>query len=654
MSIKQCIWNRIYEKNKIVRNRHQNNLLFGECEGVFGKTKEIISLGRLNHKSNAKIKFPEYSVLYDIDLFKKKILENEVISFDIFDTLLLRPFCRPTDLFYLLEYKNGIPNFRELRIRAEQYARKITVKKNGEVNIFDIYNVLQKWCHIDPKAGVEQEIELESQLCFAHPFVSELYQYAIDHKKEVIVTSDMYIPSDKLRVILEKKGFLNLTDIYVSCDYEASKYAGQLPKLIREKYGNKKILHIGDNKHSDYVVWKNYAEDSILLYNVNQKGMNNRLFAETTIQGSVYAGIVNAFLYNGFSNPCKNPYFEYGYVYGGILTLGFCQWLNSTVQHEKADKILFLARDCKIIKEIYDIQYPKENNTYFLTSRIALLPILCELSFDTFVDEAFKARLLYENMTILQTFRDLDLETVSDTFCLEGYTADMHIQIKDWNDFKQKIFSFKEEIRKVYCEKYINLKKYISQQIGNCKKIMIVDLGWRGSSIIYLKYMIEKEFPGISVIGAMLGTLDCSLSRMRICDSTIYSYLFSPNDSVYEKVNGKTFLYADERLYLEYMYTDVINSVIGYSCEEDGTISEIYETKDINKNSAMVIDMHAGIRQFVKDYNEYLGPLKDVIVLDKETAYSPMYRLLQTNKSLKRFFVDFNEKKSTVHGYLKE
>lgn len=34
---------------------------------------------------------------------KSEVLKYDVISFDIFDTLLLRPFIKPTDLFWYIE-----------------------------------------------------------------------------------------------------------------------------------------------------------------------------------------------------------------------------------------------------------------------------------------------------------------------------------------------------------------------------------------------------------------------------------------------------------------------------------------------------------------------------------------------------------------------
>ncbi len=41
-----------------------------------------------------------------LDGAKSEILKYDVISFDIFDTLLLRPFIKPTDLFLYIETKS--------------------------------------------------------------------------------------------------------------------------------------------------------------------------------------------------------------------------------------------------------------------------------------------------------------------------------------------------------------------------------------------------------------------------------------------------------------------------------------------------------------------------------------------------------------------
>ena len=65
----------------------------------------------------------------------------DVISFDIFDTLLLRPFANPTDLFYIIGKRLDMPEFHKLRIEAEKRAREIAIAETGsrEITIYNIY-----------------------------------------------------------------------------------------------------------------------------------------------------------------------------------------------------------------------------------------------------------------------------------------------------------------------------------------------------------------------------------------------------------------------------------------------------------------------------------------------------------------------------------
>ena len=74
-------------------------------------------------------------------LMAKKFLVNDIISFDIFDTLILRPFDDPKSLFFLLGEKNKCPGFKRYRELAEKLARQEAFEKNGtyEVTLRDIY-----------------------------------------------------------------------------------------------------------------------------------------------------------------------------------------------------------------------------------------------------------------------------------------------------------------------------------------------------------------------------------------------------------------------------------------------------------------------------------------------------------------------------------
>ena len=75
-----------------------------------------------------------------------RMLQYEVISFDVFDTLLFRPFSQPTTIFHIIGKRLNIPEFYQTRIEAERIAHEIAIARTGnrEICIDDIYDVIEK------------------------------------------------------------------------------------------------------------------------------------------------------------------------------------------------------------------------------------------------------------------------------------------------------------------------------------------------------------------------------------------------------------------------------------------------------------------------------------------------------------------------------
>ncbi|MBO7219405.1 MAG: hypothetical protein J6V40_05475, partial [Clostridia bacterium] len=103
-------------------------------------------------------------------LVKYKLLHYDVVSFDIFDTLILRPFQTPSDLFMVLGDKFNQINFKNIRYNAEQYVRNNMSAKEGhrEVTIYDIYKEVNRETGIDVDTGVQTEFQAEKDFCFAN------------------------------------------------------------------------------------------------------------------------------------------------------------------------------------------------------------------------------------------------------------------------------------------------------------------------------------------------------------------------------------------------------------------------------------------------------------------------------------------------------
>ena len=69
----------------------------------------------------------------------------DVVCFDVFDTLIFRPFARPTHLFWQLEGAFAYPNLARLRIRGEELARREKKKTAGtaEVTLPEIWQQVE-------------------------------------------------------------------------------------------------------------------------------------------------------------------------------------------------------------------------------------------------------------------------------------------------------------------------------------------------------------------------------------------------------------------------------------------------------------------------------------------------------------------------------
>ena len=112
-----------------------------------------------------------------VDKFVGKLKEYEVISFDIFDTLIFRSVAQPTDVFYFVGEKMDIMDFKNIRSWAEWDARMKCNAKNGhmEIDIQDIWENLAEDVGCDARVGMQMELDLERSICYANPFMLSVW-----------------------------------------------------------------------------------------------------------------------------------------------------------------------------------------------------------------------------------------------------------------------------------------------------------------------------------------------------------------------------------------------------------------------------------------------------------------------------------------------
>ncbi len=195
----------------------------------------------------------------------------KVLSFDIFDTLILRRVKQPCDIFGVLFERNKAylePYFScEGWIKFRQEIENVARTKKNEANISDIYSAGRAYI---PSVSfmIEQEFRCECDACIINDEIAREIEKAKQQGYKVILISDMYWPMEYIRRLLSCCGFnLELDGIYISCDYGESKANGALFDVILSKHNllPSEIYHKGDNIRSDYI-------------NPLSKGINAKLY----------------------------------------------------------------------------------------------------------------------------------------------------------------------------------------------------------------------------------------------------------------------------------------------------------------------------------------------------------------------------------------
>lgn len=403
-----------------------------------------------------------YKKSKDNDFLYREIEKYDVISFDIFDTLLVRPYAKPTDLFLHLEYLYNAEGFHKKRIEAEKIARKNN--NYEEVGIDDIYEEITE----EFKFLKEKEIELEKQILTSHREMKNIYDYALSLGKKVIITSDMYLPKYIIEDILSKNGFLGYYKLYLSSDKQLSKYTGKLYGYILDdlNINPNNILHIGDNYQSDFVNAKNFGINAELCSKIVDILLSNNKRAKILLDNNkdnLFASIIIGILSLGIFNKNNKEYWNnFGFTYAGPAILAYSYWLNKKSYEDNIDRLFFIARDGFTLKKVFDI-INKGNikSEYIYAPRIlyTLITLDYEIKSKFFPVEYFE-----DIKLILTYFKDKDEY-------LKEHTPNSFSSEEGHKFILKNI----ERYKKLANAEYNKYKTYIEKYIQTNEKIGVVD-----------------------------------------------------------------------------------------------------------------------------------------------------------------------------------
>lgn len=522
------------------------------------------------------------------------------------------------------------------------------------MSLQDIWENLEEDTGLNAEEGMRLECETEEKLCYSNPYMLQVWKRLQKLGKRMIIVSDMYLPRSCIERILQKTGYMGAERIYISNEYGENKAGGDLFHRVIRDFSGARIVHIGDNPHSDQKMAKASGLDILPYQNVNKNVLLYRPMDMSSMIGGAYRGLVSNHLYNG-SEKFSIDY-EYGYVYGGLFVVGYCHFIHEYYEQHYLDRLLFLARDGDILNRVYQKLYPDDRTVYVYWSRKAATKLMADEDKHDFF-RRFIYHKVNQKVTIGEALRSMELEQLLP-------------ELSDWQEIwdvwerksgagrKQKFIDLRaedeltdknayllrrfieakwERVMTHYEEQQVAAEKYYREILHGCENVAAVDIGWAGSGALALSHLVEKVWGmDCRITGIVAGTntihnAQPDASDPFLQDGRLVAYLYSGqmNRDLLKKHDPN----KDYNVFWELLLSSLTPSFQGFHDGRYQTEKEsIYlETVDITLefgkydfNPEGIGEIQRGILDFAEQYLEHFGAFPYMFRISGRDAYAPM------------------------------
>ena len=496
---------RILDINEVVRMDNIAIIVVarpGSCKVI---TKRIGALCREHNVPLFDIRgndlLEEKKVVYDFKAVsgytKQELLraidESEAVSFDLFDTLLVRNVSSLDDLLSIIDIrlrdKNiNITDFVNIRTRAE---KKLSIGRAPRLD--KIYGeVLNSTNELNADAEelsiIEYAVDLDT--IEARREMVTLVNEIIEMGKPVYITSDCYYSKTQLQEILKVIGVDKVTDIIVSCEYDTSKTGNLFEKLIAIA-GTKNIIHIGDDTVADEESAKRHGIKAFRIYSAIELleliGGLNLLYNDQSLSDRIRIGMFTANLFNSpfqFEDDSKyinvNSPFDIGYLFAAPMVMDFTRWFEEKTIELGIENRWLCARDGFLLRRLYEVMYPDVRVEYFYTSRISAI----RAGMDSFedIEHVDSMKFTGEVEDNLRTRFGIDIA------CISG---------DDIDEDESGLLKYVKPIIQNSIVKRENNKKYINSLNVKDGDISLFDFVAKGTSQLYIQKLVNNHIKGL-------------------------------------------------------------------------------------------------------------------------------------------------------------
>lgn len=480
---------------------------------------------------------------------EKHVAGCDVISFDLFDTLLIRRIHEPDLIkpavarFIATKAGNLGLNWpwsrvQLLRDRIEKEMRHETSQSfEDHEACYPVFMarllkaIFGEHYHetlLDEVTGYELQIE-NTMLVPRAPLVDWLKaQFA--QGRTILVLSDIYLPASHLKRLIAHAGFLEqVTEVLSSADSFLAKASGHGFTLAKDRFGlhTGRWLHIGDNPHSDGLRPASMGIRSLVLRDSDEKHRKALVKRyHNYSQGQIFwkgRVLQQLMLPLEAENLARPPLYVYGYNVLAPLLSAFIHGVAQYCLDAGIRRLYFFSREGWLFERIWKAIAPNlfpgaqlPGISYLYVSRMALAGASCAYQglLPASADIVFLPAGNRDFRDICRVF-SLQAEPFAGHLARYGLTAETVLTgahpgfvPNDRLQFNELLTddAFQAEIRRQTRTANDALMRYLEdQQFFSHPEVALVDIGWLGTIQRFL-YDAVKHRPDAPVCrGYLLG-----------------------------------------------------------------------------------------------------------------------------------------------------
>lgn len=514
---------------------------------------------------------------YQIKKAKRLICDPKikVVSFDIFDTLLIRPIVNSQDLYFLINLL--VSQSLGLNINSIEYRKNAYyLTKKQFPSISDIWSSVLKELRLSNdnlRTVISIEEKIEERLLYPRKLVKELYKLAKSCNKRIVVTSDMYLSEDFLKSVLIKNGYNSFSSIYVSCECDCGKQDGKIFDYVlqKEKINGNEMLHIGDSFSLDFKAPNRlgikgvYIPSNIKMFeNLFGISICDILDSSDYFQRFIYGFAINSLfeVEESYVGGWSLDRFAKLFVFPLVTSISLNIFNRAEIQNTYQE-VYFVARDGFLPLKAYNIFkkncYPTAiNGKYLYASRKAYS---C-LYNNTFYDYSKE---LNQYSTTIEKYIKLSIVSKNEA---ERILDKLSPSQRERNicNIRKELYYLDDELCRVFINQKQACKKYYENKlILKNGRALVFDCGYNGSIALALKAALNNN---VSIDKIFL--LETSANKKIDSDNNTVTYTILSSDS-------------NERIkaLCEYMLSSLEGTCLGFV--ENESVEPVLAERNINR-----------------------------------------------------------------------